>query len=327
MKLHHRDLLVRPRRLRKSENIRVLVRETTLSVDDFIAPIFVIAGENIKNEISSMPGVYQYSIDRIDEEIGQLLVAGVTRVILFGIPESKDATGSDSYSEKGIIQRAVRHLKEAYPDLYVVTDVCMCEYTNHGHCGILDGKEVNNDTSLVYLQKQVVSHAQAGVDMMAPSGMMDGMVLAIREALDEHGFDQIPIMSYAIKYASSFYGPFREAAESAPQFGDRKAYQMDPCNVREALKEAFLDIEEGADIIMVKPALAYLDVIVRVKESIELPVACYNVSGEYSLIKAAAEKGWIDGEEVMMESLMAMKRAGADIILTYFAKDAAKLIR
>ena len=326
MKLDHHNLIYRPRRLRQNENIRRLIRETTLSTDDFIAPIFIIAGSNSKNEISSMPGVYQYSIDRIQEEIDHLLAVGVSRIILFGIPEEKDSVGSDSFSENGIIQQALRSIKQANPDIYVITDICMCEYTDHGHCGIIVGDEVHNDKTLGYLQKQAVSHAKAGVDMVAPSGMMDGMVGAIREALDEAGFYQMPIMSYSVKYSSAFYGPFRDAADSAPQFGDRKSYQMDPANSRESVKEAILDMEEGADIIMVKPALAYLDIIRAVKENTLLPLACYNVSGEYSMIKAAAEKGWIDGEKTMMESLLSMKRAGADIILTYFAREAAALL-
>ncbi|HDY76028.1 MAG TPA: porphobilinogen synthase, partial [Candidatus Marinimicrobia bacterium] len=315
MALHNIDIVHLPRRLRHNESIRRLVRETTLSPDDFIAPVFVIAGSNIKLDIPSMPGVCQYSIDRVQEEIDLLLAVGVSRIILFGIPKEKDNVGSDSFSENGIIQQALRSIKQANPDVYAITDICMCEYTDHGHCGIIVGDDVDNDMTLGYLQKQVVSHAMAGVDMVAPSGMMDGMVEAIRYSLDEAGYETIPIMSYAVKYGSAFFGPFREAAESAPQFGDRKTYQMDPGNVREGIKEALIDAEEGADIIMVKPALAYLDVIRAVKENTLLPVACYNVSGEYSMIKAAAEKGWIDGEKVMMESLLSMKRAGADIII------------
>ena len=326
MKIKSFDLPIRPRRLRRNENIRSLVRETHLSIDDLIAPIFIIAGTNIKNEIPSMPEVYQYSIDRLKEELEALLEAGITRIILFGIPDNKDPIGSDAISETGIIQQAIRYIKKSYPDFYVITDVCMCEYTNHGHCGIIVDGDVHNDQTLEYLQKQVISHANAGVDLVAPSGMMDGMIGAIRDALDEIGFNHIPIMSYAVKYSSAFYGPFREAADSTPHFGDRKAYQMDPANVREGIKEALMDIEEGADIIMVKPALAYLDVISAVKENTLLPVACYNVSGEYSMIKAAAQKGWIDEEKVMMEALISMKRAGADIIITYFAKTAAVIL-
>lgn len=326
MDLEKRDLITRPRRLRRNENLRKLVRETVLTKDDFISPVFVSAGENIKNEVSSMPGVYQYSIDRLKEELEDLLDAGITRIILFGIPAKKDATGSDSYNDNGIIQTAIKYIKKNFPDFYVITDVCMCEYTDHGHCGILNGNDVDNDSTLTYLQKQVISHANAGVDMVAPSGMMDGMIEAIREALDENGYTHIPIMSYAIKYSSAFYGPFREAAESTPQFGDRKTYQMDPANIREGLKEAIMDIQEGADILMVKPALSYLDVITELRNLVDCPVACYNVSGEYSMIKAAAEKGWVDGEQIMMESLLSMKRAGTDIIITYFAKDAARVL-
>jgi porphobilinogen synthase len=317
----------RPRRLRRGENLRSLVRETPVSVDDFIMPMFVAAGSGIENEIDSMPGIRQLSIDKLAGEVESLLEVGVSRVILFGIPPVKDAEGSDAISDDGIIQRATRHLKEKFPELYVVTDVCMCEYTDHGHCGILHGEEVDNDATLPYLGRQAATHARAGADMVAPSGMMDGMVAAIRTSLDDEGFVDVPIMSYSVKYASAYYGPFRDAAESAPRFGDRKAYQMDPANVREGLREAELDIAEGADIVMVKPALAYLDVIARVKASCNVPVACYNVSGEYSMIKAAGRLGWVDEERVMMETLTAMKRAGADIILTYFAKEAAALLR
>ncbi|OIO66353.1 MAG: delta-aminolevulinic acid dehydratase [Candidatus Marinimicrobia bacterium CG1_02_48_14] len=325
--LEHRQLIVRPRRLRRNANIRGLVRETRVTLDDLIMPVFITVGKNKKHEISSMPGIYQWSLDKVGHHIADLMNAGITRVILFGIPGEKDATGSDSYNENGIIQQAIRFLRKNFPDLYIITDVCMCEYTDHGHCGIIHENDVHNDTTLGYLEKQALSHAAAGVDMVAPSGMMDGAIETIRLALDEYDFENIPIMSYAVKYASSYYGPFREAAESAPQFGDRQAYQMDPANVREGLKEAELDIAEGADIIMVKPALAYLDVIARVKEMTSLPVACYNVSGEYSMIKAAAAKGWIDGTKVMLETLTSMKRAGADIILTYFALEAAKFLK
>ncbi len=320
------QLLSRPRRLRRNENIRRLVRETYLHRDDLIAPVFVIAGSNIKNEIPSMPDVFQYSIDRLNEEMDALLKAGITRVILFGIPAVKDEVGSDAISDDGIIQQAIRYIKQTYSDIFVITDVCMCEYTDHGHCGIIVDGDVHNDQTLTYLQRQVVSHAKAGADMVAPSGMMDGMISAIRTGLNDHGFNSIPIMSYAVKYSSAFYGPFREAADSTPHFGDRKTYQMDPANVREGIKEALLDVDEGADIIMVKPALAYLDIISMVKENTLLPVACYNVSGEYSMIKAAAQKGWIDEDKVMMESLISMKRAGADIIITYFAKQASSLL-
>ena len=327
MKIQQRNLPFRPRRLRRNDNIRSLVRESRLSVDDLIMPVFVTASENIKNEIPSMPGIYQWSFDKLSEHIDELLAVGVTRVILFGIPTEKDDIGSDAISDSGIMQTAIRYLKEKYPSLYVITDVCMCEYTDHGHCGIIHESEVHNDTTLDYLGQQAVSHVKAGVDMVAPSGMIDGMVGAIRAALDDEGFTHIPIMSYSVKYASAFYGPFREAAESAPQFGDRKSYQMDPANRREGLLEAELDVEEGADIIMVKPALAYLDVLMHLRQSTHLPIACYNVSGEYSMVKAAGAKGWIDEEKIMMEMLLSMKRAGADIILTYFAKDAAKILQ
>ena len=316
----------RPRRLRRGEVVRALVRENRLHADDFVLPLFVAAGTGLEKEVSSMPGVFQRSIDRLDPEIESALDAGVRSVILFGIPAEKDADGSDSLSEDGIVQTAVRHLKKRFPDLFVITDVCMCEYTSHGHCGRLDGHEVDNDATLPLIAKQAALHAAAGADMVAPSGMMDGMVGAIRSELDASGAEQVPIMSYSVKYASAFYGPFREAAESAPEFGDRRGYQMDPANTREAEREIELDLEEGADIVMVKPALAYLDVIARVRQSCSLPVACYNVSGEYAMIQAAARAGWIDGERVMMESLLAMKRAGADIILTYFAKEAARLL-
>jgi porphobilinogen synthase len=273
-----------------------------------------------------MPGVYQWSIDRVNEEIDELLAAGIDKIILFGIPAEKDSTGSDSYSSNGIIQQSLKKLKQKYPDLFIITDVCFCEYTDHGHCGVIEGKDVQNDSTLSLLGQQALSHVKAGADMVAPSCMMDGMVGEIRFALDTGGFDHIPIMSYAVKYGSAFYGPFRDAVDSEPQFGDRKSYQMDPANINEALKEVELDILEGADIIMVKPALAYLDVISHVKEISNLPVACYNVSGEYSMLKAAAEKGWIDHDSAIMEMLLSMKRAGADIIISYFAKEAAQLI-
>jgi len=321
------NLSSRPRRLRGNSSIRRLVRENSLSCDDLIMPVFVTAGKQIKKEIDSMPGIFQHSLDVLGAEINRILESGITRILLFGIPAAKDETGSDSYSDNGIIQQALRLLKKNYPDLYLITDVCMCEYTNHGHCGILDGNTVDNDETLKYLQRQVLSHAQAGADMVAPSGMMDGMVQAIRTALDDGNFDQIPIMSYSVKYSSSFYGPFREAAGSAPQFGHRRSYQMDSANALEALKEAELDINEGADILMVKPALAYLDIITRIKSISDLPLACYNVSGEYSMVKAAAEKGWIDGDKIMLEMLLSMKRAGADIIITYFAVEAGNILK
>ncbi|RUM59989.1 MAG: porphobilinogen synthase [Persephonella sp.] len=315
----------RARRLRKNEQIRRLVRETCLSIDDVVYPIFIEEGKNIKIEISSMPDIYRYSLDRLSEELDEVVKFNIPAVILFGIPKHKDEVGSESWNDEGIIQQAVRYIKENYPQLYVITDVCFCEYTSHGHCGVLKGSDVDNDETLENLKKQVVSHAKAGADMVAPSGMMDGMVKAIREALDEAGFKDIPIMSYSAKFASAYYGPFRDAAESTPAFGDRRSYQMDFHNSREALKEVLFDVEEGADIVMVKPALAYLDIISKIKENVYLPVAAYNVSGEYSMIKAGIKMGWID-EKVIYETLMAIKRAGADIIITYFAKDLAKFL-
>jgi len=322
---------LRLRRLRKNEKIRSMVRETVLTPADFIYPIFVVEGENVKEEIPSMPGQFRYSIDRLPEVLSQVEELQIPAVILFGIPAHKDELGSDSYSEEGIIQRAVRKIKREFPDTYVITDVCFCEYTDHGHCGYLtcSGEvcDVDNDKTLELLKKQVVSHAQAGADMVAPSGMMDGMIKAIREALDGAGFTEVPIMSYAAKYASAYYGPFRDAAESTPAFGDRRSYQMDPANSDEALREVALDIKEGADIVMVKPALAYLDIIRRVKETFKYPTAAYNVSGEYAMVKAAAQKGWIDEKRVVLETLTAMKRAGADLILTYHALDAARWLK
>ena len=318
---------VRKRRLRKSENTRRLVRETGLAADDLIYPLFVCPGQNVKNPIASMPGNYQLSIDKLVEECRAVADLGIPGIILFGIPAGKDELGSESYSESGIVQRAVRDIKKALPDLLVITDVCLCEYTSHGHCGVVKEGEVLNDETLELLARQAVSHAQSGADMVAPSDMMDGRVARIRNALDEHGFQDTAIMAYSAKYCSGFYGPFRDAADSAPQFGDRQSYQMDPANTDEALKECQLDLQEGADIIMVKPALAYLDIIYRVKSSFGVPVAAYNVSGEFACIKAAAANGWIDGERVMMEVLYSIKRAGADIILTYFAKDAIKYLR
>jgi porphobilinogen synthase len=314
----------RPRRLRRNANLRALVRESHLSVDDLIMPMFITAGSGHKAEISSMPGIFQYSLDTVDTELELLLERGVSRVIIFGIPEQKDDSGSDTWHDHGVVQRAVRHIKNKFPEMYVITDVCFCEYTSHGHCGIVaDDGTLLNDPTLSNLQKQAVSHAEAGADMVAPSGMIDGMIGAMRSGLDEAGHAATPIMSYAVKYASSYYGPFRDAVDSAPQFGDRQAYQMDPANVREALIEAALDVEEGADILMVKPALAYMDVIRSIRENFDLPVACYNVSGEYSMVKAAAAKGWIDETKVAIETLLGFKRAGADIILTYFARDIA----
>ncbi|OGW34481.1 MAG: delta-aminolevulinic acid dehydratase [Nitrospirae bacterium GWC2_56_14] len=319
--------LYRPRRLRLNENIRRMVRETKLSPDDFIYPMFVCHGKSVKKEISSMPGNYQQSIDNLVKDCEEVKDLGIPAVILFGIPEHKDEVGSEGYSDEGIVQHAIKAIKNKMPDLTVITDVCLCEYTSHGHCGVIKNGTVENDTTLELLAKEALSHAKAGADMVAPSDMMDGRVGAIRETLDEHGYFDVPIMAYAAKYASAFYGPFREAAESTPQFGDRRSYQMDPPNSREAMREVALDIEEGADIVMVKPALAYLDIIYQVKQQFNLPVAAYNVSGEYSIIKAAAKMGWIDGERAMMESLVSIKRAGADMILTYFAKEAAKVLQ
>ena len=316
----------RPRRLRKGETIRRMVRETSLSPDDFIYPLFVIYGKNIRKEIKSMPGCFQESVDRIVKHAKEVYTLGIPAVILFGLPEHKDEIGSSAYDPHGVVQKAIRAIKNKIPELYVVTDVCMCEYTSHGHCGIIENNDVKNDPTLELLAREAVSHAQAGADMVAPSDMMDGRVEAIRIALDAEGFSETPIMSYAAKYASAFYGPFRDAAESVPQFGDRRSYQMDPANRREALKEVALDIEEGADIVMVKPAMTYLDIISDIKENFALPVAAYNVSGEYSVLKAAAKLGWIDEERAMMEVLTSIKRAGADIILTYFAKEAAKVL-
>jgi len=303
-----------------------MVRETSLSPDNFIYPLFVTFGKGVRKEISSMPGCFQESADRIKKHAKEVYSLGIPSILLFGIPEQKDELGSGAYDPHGVVQQAIKAVKDNVPGLYVITDVCMCEYTSHGHCGIIKDRDVDNDSTLELLAKEAVSHVKAGADMVAPSDMMDGRVDAIRFALDEEGFDGIPIMSYAAKYASAFYGPFREAAESAPQFGDRRSYQMDPANRREALKEVELDIEEGADVVMVKPALAYLDVISDVKDAFDVPVAAYNVSGEYSLVKAAGKLGWIDEQRVMMEVLTSIRRAGADLILTYFAKDAAKLL-
>jgi porphobilinogen synthase len=316
----------RPRRLRGNPTVRRMVRETALAPDDLIYPLFVVEGEGVIKEISSMPGCRQESVDEAVKNAGEVHSLGIPAVILFGIPEHKDAVGSGAYDDSGVIQKAVRAIKEAVPELYVITDVCLCEYTDHGHCGVVEDGEVLNDPTVELLAKEAVSHARAGADMVAPSDMMDGRVEAIRDELDESGYSRVPIMSYAAKYASAFYGPFREAAESTPLFGDRRSYQMDPPNRREALKEVALDIEEGADIVMVKPALSYLDVISDVKEAFDLPVAAYNVSGEYSLVKAAGRLGWVDEERVMMEILVSIKRAGADLILTYFAKDAARVL-
>ncbi|MCX7793269.1 MAG: porphobilinogen synthase [Thermodesulfovibrionales bacterium] len=317
----------RPRRLRTNETIRRMVRENHLRLDDLIYPLFVIAGRNIKNEISSMPGCYQESVDLIGRHAKEIHGLGIPAVILFGIPEEKDEYGSHAYREDGVVQQAIKAIKDKVPELYVITDVCLCEYTSHGHCGIVRGNEIINDQTLELLQLEALSHARAGADMVAPSDMMDGRVKAIREALDREGFGHIPIMSYAAKYASAFYGPFREAAQSAPRFGDRRSYQMDPPNRREALREVRLDIEEGADIVMVKPALSYLDIISDIRNNFDLPVAAYNVSGEYSLVKSASLKGWIDEKRIVLEILTSIKRAGADLILTYHAKDVARWLQ
>ena len=314
----------RTRRLRRNPFIRDMVRETKLSLDDFIYPLFIVEGEDIKREISSMRGVYHFSIDKVLDEIKEIMDLGIKSIILFGIPNDKDSIGSEAYSSQGIIQRAIGEIKKKFPEIYIVTDVCMCEYTSHGHCGIvLDNGDVDNDKTLPYLGKIALSHAEAGADMVAPSDMMDGRIGFIRNILDENGYERVAIMSYAAKYSSSFYGPFREAAHSAPQFGDRKTYQMDIANGKEALREIEEDIIEGADIVMVKPALSYLDVIKSARENFDYPIAAYNVSGEYSMIKNAIENG-IVGEEIIMEVLTSIKRAGADIIISYFAKDVAK---
>jgi porphobilinogen synthase len=316
----------RARRIRGKEVFRNMVRETSLSVNDLIYPMFSAAGRGIRKEVSSMPGIYQQSIEHIVEEAQAAHEQGVPAVLLFGIPEKKDAVGSGAYARDGIIQETIRALKKEVPGLAVITDVCMCEYTDHGHCGIIRDNDVDNDATLELLCKEALSHAQAGADMVAPSDMMDGRVGAIRETLDKNGFSHIPIMSYAVKYASGYYGPFREAAESTPQFGDRRSYQMDPGNRLEAIREAQMDVEEGADIIMVKPGLPYLDIVREMRNEFNLPVAVYNVSGEYSMIKAAAKMGWIDEDRVTMETMLSFKRAGADLILTYHAMEVAKLL-
>ena len=317
----------RPRRLRKNELIRRMVRETRLSVDDLIYPLFAAAGKGIRKEVPSMPGVFQLSVENLVREVKDVAALGIPAILLFGIPAKKDARGSDAVSDKGIVQTAVRAIKDSVPEILVITDVCFCEYTDHGHCGILTREgDVDNDATLEILAASALSHARAGADLVAPSDMMDGRVAAIRKALDDGGFAGIPILSYAAKYASGFYGPFRDAAESTPKSGDRRSYQMDPPNALEALREVDQDVREGADIVMVKPALAYLDIIRRVRDAFDLPVAAYNVSGEYSLVKAAAKLGWVDGERVMMEILTSIKRAGADLILTYSAKEAAKIL-
>jgi porphobilinogen synthase len=317
----------RPRRLRRSPLIRAMVRETLLNPADFIYPLFIVEGKGARNEIKSMPGIFQLSRELAAAEAKEAFGLGIPAVLLFGIPGEKDAVGTGAYNDAGVVQQAIREIKDACPEIQVITDVCLCEYTDHGHCGVIEGGCVDNDATLPLLSKMAVSHARAGADMVAPSDMMDGRIAAVRAGLDEAGFYDIPIMSYAAKYSSAFYGPFRDAAESAPQFGDRSAYQMDPPNVREALKEVELDIEEGADIVMVKPALAYLDVLYRVRSAVNVPVAAYSVSGEFSMIKAAAANGWLDESRVMMEILTAIKRAGADLVITYFAKEACRVLQ
>ena len=317
----------RPRRLRQNDAFRRMIRETILTVDDLVLPLFVIAGKDVRNPIPSMPGHCQLSMDHLVQTAKEAHQLGIPAVMLFGIPEKKDPLGTRAYATDGIVQKAVQTMKRTLPELVVITDVCLCQYTDHGHCGVVEGQTIDNDASLDLLARTALSHAKAGADMVAPSDMMDGRVAEIREILDENGFSHVPIMSYSAKYCSAYYGPFRAAAHSAPQFGDRRTYQMDPANALEAIREESMDVEEGADIIMVKPALPYLDIICRVRQEIDLPIAAYNVSGEYAMIKAADEKGWLDGEKVMMETLTAIKRAGADMILTYFAMDAAKAVR
>jgi porphobilinogen synthase len=316
-----------PRRLRKNKAFRSLIRETQLSAAQLIYPLFVIPGKNKREEVSSMPGVFRVSVDQLAKEGKECLDLGVNGVILFGIPDSKDSVGTGAHAKNGIIQQAIKELKNKVPELLVITDVCLCEYTDHGHCGCIINDDVDNDATLEILAKTALSHAQAGADMVAPSDMMDGRIAEIRGVLDENNFDSVPIMAYSVKYASAFYGPFRDAAESTPKFGDRRTYQMDPANSREALREATLDVDEGADILMVKPAMAYLDIIATLREEFDLPIAAYHVSGEYAMIKAAAKNGWIDGDRVMEESLLSLRRAGADIIITYFAKDMARLLK
>lgn len=318
---------LRLRRLRQSETLRALVRENRIDVGDLIYPVFVVDGKGIRQEIDSMPGIFRYSPDQLSAEAEEVAKLKIPAVLLFGIPEHKDETGSSAYDPQGVVQKAIRAIKSAVPELLVVTDICLCEYTSHGHCGIVSNGVIDNDRTLPLLSSVALSHVEAGADIVAPSDMMDGRVKAIREALDDKGCQHIPILSYAAKYASAFYGPFREAAESAPQFGDRRSYQMDPPNVREALREVELDIAEGADIVMVKPALAYLDVIREVRNKFNHPLAAYNVSGEYAMVKAACQKGWLDERQVVLETLTAIKRAGADIVLTYHAKDAARWLQ
>jgi porphobilinogen synthase len=319
-------MVFRPRRLREKRLLRRMVRETTLSVDDFVYPLFVTHGRSVREPISAMPGQFRVSIDELLKEAKDAASMGIPAILLFGVPAEKDARASEAYAEDGIIQQAVRAVKDTIPDLLVITDVCLCEYTSHGHCGVVEDGRVKNDPTLELITRTAVSHVEAGADMVAPSDMMDGRVAAIREGLDESGFAETPIMAYSAKYASAFYGPFREAADSTPQFGDRRAYQMDPANALEAMREVALDVDEGADIVMVKPALPYLDIIARVKGEFGLPVAAYSVSGEYAMLKAAGQLGWLDEERAVLEALTGIRRAGADIIITYFAKDAARLI-
>lgn len=320
-------MIKRGRRLRINKEMRDLVRENILTANDFIFPIFVVEGNNIKKEISSLPGNYHVSLDRLNEIVDEVVELNIKGVIIFGLPEHKDACGSEAYSDEGIVQKAIRKLREDYENLLVITDVCMCEYTSHGHCGIIEGKDVDNDKTLNFLDKIAVSHAKAGAHMVAPSDMMDGRILSMRNALDKAGFVNVGIMSYSAKYCSAFYGPFREAANSAPQFGDRKTYQMDPANSREAIKEVEQDIDEGADIVMVKPALSYLDIVKEVREKVDVPVCVYNVSGEFAMVKAAAKLGLINEKQVALEMLLSMKRAGADMIITYYAIEAAKWLQ
>jgi len=316
----------RPRRMRSNENFRRMVRETHLGVEDLILPLFAIGGKNVINPIESMPGHFQLSLDNLVTVAREASERHIPAIMLFGIPDKKDALGTAAYAKNGIVQQAVKAVKDEVPDLAVITDVCLCQYTDHGHCGVVEGRTIDNDASLDLLARIAVSHARAGADMVAPSDMMDGRVAEIRNSLDENDYDHVPIMAYSAKYYSAYYGPFRQAAHSAPQFGDRRTYQMDPANALEAMREAAMDIEEGADIIMVKPALSYLDIICRIREEIDLPVAAYNVSGEFAMIKAAEKMGWIDGTKVMLETLTSIKRAGADMILTYFAIEAAKVL-
>jgi len=317
----------RPRRIRQNENFRRMVRETSLSVNDLVYPIFAVTGKGIKRPVDSMPGVYNLSVDMLVREVEKAAGLCIPAVLLFGVPDKKDSAGAGAYDENGVVQQAVRAIKAEFPEILVITDVCLCEYTDHGHCGLVEGGGVLNDPTLNLLARTALSHARSGADMVAPSDMMDGRVAAIRKRLDSEGYTNLPIMSYSVKYASAYYGPFREAAGSAPQFGDRRAYQMDPPNATEALREAAMDIDEGADIIMVKPALAYLDIVRLIKDSFDYPLAVYNVSGEYAMVKAAAQKGWIDEPKVVVETLTSMKRAGADIIITYHAADAARWLK